>query len=142
MLDITDEQIGKLLADSVEDSSAPNQYAGSYHRGEGEFSILDGTLLIGAGGYDTCYGVPFSIKKLRENLKEAGTFLPPDLTNDSKALIEVVAQQMAESVGLLWEKLPDEPDMVCSHNMPEGCKRYWRDLAKLANELFSKQQQV
>ncbi|MGQ2942956.1 MAG: hypothetical protein ACT6Q7_03025 [Blastomonas fulva] len=45
---------------------------------------------------------------------------------------EAVAQAMAESVGLLWEALPDQHDMVCGHGMPEGCKQYWRDLASIA----------
>ena len=44
-----------------------------------------------------------------------------------------IAQRMAEHVGLAWDQLPETPDMACGHGMPEGCRRYWRELADIAD---------
>jgi len=46
--------------------------------------------------------------------------------------VETLAQAMADSVDLDWTAMPDEPDAACGHGMPEGCRRYWRNLAALA----------
>lgn len=40
--------------------------------------------------------------------------------------LTICARAMAEASGLDWDALPDKPDMVCGHSMPEGCRRYWR----------------
>ncbi len=44
---------------------------------------------------------------------------------------------MANSVQLVWDLLPDNPDSACRHGMPEGCKIYWRNLAKVAIETYT-----
>lgn len=51
--------------------------------------------------------------------------------------LDHISKTMAEHTGLLWDKLPEYPDAVCGHGMPEGCKQYWRELAEISNKNVS-----
>lgn len=51
---------------------------------------------------------------------------------DASGEVSAAAKRMAERAGLVWDVLPDKADMACGHGMPEGCKEYWRELARAA----------
>lgn len=47
-------------------------------------------------------------------------------------LVQHTARQMAESVGLVWDKLPRKLDTASGHSAPERCHQYWHNLARIS----------
>lgn len=72
---ITDEQIARVLRDSLDRKWGSELYAGDegggYHQcGNFDVTIEEGTLVLGSN--DDFYSVPLNIALLRENLRKIG----------------------------------------------------------------------
>jgi hypothetical protein len=82
--------------------------------------------------YEKGSSATLSLARQRGNVEDGWTETPLYAHPTAAVAGDAVARRMAESVDLDWDVMPDDPDAVCGHGMPEGCKQYWRNLAALS----------